>query len=162
MKTKMAAALNKAGVRQEEVEFQIAVAKFFNNGGTRSRAHEIIDAVPVAAEVAMSATPKALRRMKSLESPQPFSRPYQPRVLSKERQERRTKIAVILFGYRVADGRDLADVGAHEVDRMASDGALMQEIQKELPQLTGNMRFANLRDLLSVEQVAAARKRAGV
>lgn len=94
--------------------------------------------------------------------PSMASRPYRPqqKVDRAKLQTAKAKAVEIMFGYKMADGRDLAEVGAHEIDKFAKDGRLMAEVKKELPQLSGNMRFANLGEILTVEQVNAARKRA--
>lgn len=69
-------------------------------------------------------------------------------------------VEILTFGYKVADGRDWADVGAHELDSLDRDGSMAREIKRELPVLTGNMRFANLREVLTVDQFKAAKERA--
>jgi len=97
----------------------------------------------------------------------PGGKPYTPRVKptlenTPGAKEIKKKIVEIMFNYKLPDGRDAADWGAHELDRYDQTGRLAGEIKKELPQLTGNMRFANLRDLISAKQFDAARERANV
>lgn len=77
-------------------------------------------------------------------------------------QSAKAKIISIAFGYKMSDGRDIAEIGAHELDRFAKDGALCAELKKELPVLTNNMRFANLGELITKKQFDAARARANV
>jgi hypothetical protein len=72
------------------------------------------------------------------------------------------KAKEILFGYKIADGRDIAKVGAHEVKRFVRDGRLLDEIDKRLPVLTDNMCFMDLGELITAEQFDEARKAAGV
>lgn len=91
---------------------------------------------------------------------QPRPKPSPERIQARE--QIKAKIIEIMFGCKTGDGRDWAEVGAHEIDRFDRDGALAREIRKELPILTGNMRFANLRELISGRQFEDARKRAGL
>lgn len=76
-------------------------------------------------------------------------------VIQKARQQ-------IVFGYTLSDGRDLAKVKVAEMDALERDGKLMAELKREIGEITDNMQKASLGELLTQEQVQAARERAGV
>lgn len=59
------------------------------------------------------------------------------------------------FKHKTSDGRDWADVGAHELDGMARDGAVAQKIKDKLGVLTNEQRFKSIGELMSAERFAA-------
>ncbi len=88
--------------------------------------------------------------------------PYQPRPkrVPLPRHEAIKKLQSIIFGYKLVDGRDIGELGVHQMDAHIRDGVLLHELKKELPVLSGKMQFANLNEIISKKQFEAARARA--
>lgn len=77
-----------------------------------------------------------------------------------ERDKRKARV-IVMFKSKTYDGRDWAEVGAHELPGMARQGGIARELIKELPELAGGQKYAELRELITQGQFDAAQKRAG-
>lgn len=108
-----------------------------------------------------AATPEPENTREPATPPRPQAKPN-PKQKAKIDKIIKKAVDIVTFGYKVSDGRDVATVGIHERHKFQRDGALFDELEKELPVLTGNMRFANFGEILTAKQFKAARERANV
>lgn len=124
----------------------------------RARAQDMKGVQAAPALLPMSATsidPLHVARVSiARKPPRPIPSPE-----SKAKVERiiQSSIKHLAFGHLTSDGKDWADVGAHELDGMDRDGALARALKDRIGVLSNSDRFKSLGELLTSKAFNEAR-----
>lgn len=160
--TAIGAAFNRFGIRSEDVELDIAFAKYRNRGGTFERA-EVALKKAFADELPGRVGQNDRANSGGIITGQP-RQPFQDTVARDLRAAQRcvnsakveatfTRAITSLFDRKKAsDGRGWGDIGAHEWAGMDRDGAIARALIDYHGPLNEKQRFKPVRELMTEEQ----------
>lgn len=172
---------NNLAMPKTDSPLYMAALEFFKKGGGRARAHDILDRayerlnpnddakaildvresanvyLPYASSPKVDGSGQNVNAQSRLKSNAAPVRP--PLNLTGDiALNAKTTLALSVFDrIKTSDGRAWGDVGAHELDGMARDGAMAKALKDRLGVLTNAQRFMKIRDIISHEKFEQAR-----
>lgn len=184
----MSAAFAEAGYSRRDAQLFMALQRFFDDGGSKARAKELveiaaermpsegrstiaIDGQVVCADarqsndsgegrISVARNGQGPCALRGQSIPVPSVREPSAADVAAMRKVGAVSALSILDRVRTSDGRAWGSVGAHELDGMERDGAIAGLIKAKLGVLTNEQRFKQIRELMKPEEFEAITQRA--